>query len=248
MPHPAPRLVRLGAAGASLLERLDPGLPPLWLYGAGHVGQALARILAELPVRLTWIDSRAGLVPAAGATPRWLYEADPAAAVGAAPPGTYFVVLTHSHPLDYALCGAILRRKDFAWVGLIGSMSKAARFRARLARDGFTADLIARLICPIGIAGIASKWPAAIAVGVAAQVLRAVSAAEGDAAAAAVDDAAMGNAALGHATHGHATLGNAALGHAALGHATHGRAAADCAAARCAGCAPAPIAGERATP
>ena len=92
--------------------------------------------------------------------------------MAAAPAGTRFVVLTHSHALDYALCRAILARGDFSWAGLIGSASKAARFRARLAREQFSKASIARLVCPIGIGGIASKWPAAIAVAVAAQLLR----------------------------------------------------------------------------
>jgi len=74
-----------------------------------------------------------------------------------------------------------LRRNDFAWLGLIGSQSKAARFRSRLSRDGVGADRIARLVCPIGVPGIESKWPAAIAVGVAAQVMQAMSAAGSDA-------------------------------------------------------------------
>jgi len=160
----------------TLLERLDQALPPLWLYGAGHVGQALARIFIELPVALTWIDERADLFPAA--LPEVVCIAagvDPVGSVAAAPPGTRFLVLTHGHALDYALCRAILARADFAWAGLIGSSSKAARFRSRLMRENLSPASIARLVCPIGIAGISSKWPAAIAVGVAAQVLRDIS-------------------------------------------------------------------------
>lgn len=177
-----PRLSRQTAGETTLLERLDDELPPLWLYGAGHVGQALARILMELPLRLTWIDSRADLFPLhiAGSV-RVLHGADPVASVADAPQGARFVVLTHSHPLDYALCRAILGRNDFAWAGLIGSLSKAARFRSRLARDGLGGAVIARLICPIGISGITSKWPAAIAVGIAAQLMREISATAGDA-------------------------------------------------------------------
>jgi xanthine dehydrogenase accessory factor len=168
-----PRLKRTVAAQAQLLERLDEDLPALWLYGAGHVGQALARILAELPLKLTWIDSRSELLPAPpSAGVRILHSADPVGTVASAPARARFLVLTHSHPLDYALCRSILERGDFAWAGLIGSQSKAARFRARLARDGVTPERIARLVCPIGVEGIESKWPAAIAVGVAAQVLR----------------------------------------------------------------------------
>ena len=170
---------RRGAGRSTLLERLDEELPPLWLYGAGHVGQALARILAELPLRLTWIDSRADAVSAADSRRRAdaCMAADPVAERSRRRrPATRFLVLTHSHALDYALCRAILERGDFASLGLIGSKSKAARFRSRLARDGVAAASIARLVCPIGIGGIASKWPAAIAVAVAAQLLQASSA------------------------------------------------------------------------
>jgi XdhC/CoxI family protein len=83
--------------------------------------------------------------------------------------------MSHSHPLDYALCHALLERNDFAWLGLIGSMSKAARFRSRLARAGLGVDVIRRLVCPIGVEGIESKWPAAIAVAVAAQLMQQIS-------------------------------------------------------------------------
>jgi xanthine dehydrogenase accessory factor len=172
-----PRLRRCASGDATLLERLDDTLPPLWLYGAGHVGQALARILMELPLRLTWIDSRAEqLPPQVPPTVEIWHTHDPVASVAAAPQGARFLVMTHSHPLDYALCRSILERNDFAWAGLIGSMSKAARFRSRLRHDGLSAQAIARLICPIGIDGITSKWPAAIAVAVAAQVLTGISA------------------------------------------------------------------------
>jgi len=173
-----PRVLRGTAGEVTFLERLDDVLPALWLYGAGHVGQALARIAAELPLRFTWVDSRPELfptVPAAGV--RFRGDADSVATVADAPPGACFLVMTHSHPLDYELCRAILRRNDFAWLGLIGSESKAARFRSRLAREGIAADRIARLVCPIGVPGIGSKWPAAIAVGVAAQLLQVMSAA-----------------------------------------------------------------------
>jgi xanthine dehydrogenase accessory factor len=172
-----PRLRRNAAGDATLFERLDDALPPLWLYGAGHVGRALVRIVSELPLRLTWIDSRAEQFPAQRPAAVEIWDGpDPVASVAAAPRGARFLVMTHSHPLDYALCRAILERNDFAWAGLIGSMSKAARFRSRLARDGVGAAAIARLVCPIGIDGISSKWPAAIAVGVAAQLMQDISA------------------------------------------------------------------------
>jgi len=157
----------------TLMERVDEALPALWLYGAGHVGQALARIVAELPLELTWIDPRAQLFPATiPDSVCVVHTLDPVSSVATAAAGARFVVLTHSHALDYALCRAILLRGDFASLGLIGSNSKGARFRSRLARDGVSAERIARLQCPISAGSIASKWPAAIAVAVAFDLLR----------------------------------------------------------------------------
>jgi xanthine dehydrogenase accessory protein XdhC len=173
-----PILTRDAAGEPTLIERLDDEFPAVWLYGAGHVGQALARILVELPLRLTWIDSRAELFPdTIGAGARILCDPDSLATVSEAPVGAFFIVMSHSHPLDYALCHALLERNDFAWLGLIGSMSKAARFRSRLTRAGLGAEVIHRLVCPIGVDGIDSKWPAAIAVAVAAQLMQQISAA-----------------------------------------------------------------------
>jgi xanthine dehydrogenase accessory factor len=154
----------------TLLERIDSAHTPIWLYGAGHVGQALVRALAGLPYDITWLDSRAGLFPAG--EPRVVHVNDPLAAVDRAPRSARHVVMTHDHGLDYDLCRAILTRNAFGWLGLIGSASKAARFRSRLRRDGVPTEQIARLVCPIGMTDIPSKLPAAIAIGIAAQLLR----------------------------------------------------------------------------
>jgi xanthine dehydrogenase accessory factor len=176
-----PVLTRDAVGAPTLIERLDDEFPAVWLYGAGHVGHALARILVDLPLRLTWIDSRAELLPdTLGGVARILRDPDSVATVSEAPVGAYFIVMSHSHPLDYALCHALLERNDFAWLGLIGSLSKAARFRSRLTRIGLGADVIRKLVCPIGVAGIDSKWPAAIAVSVAAQLMQQISAVGGD--------------------------------------------------------------------
>jgi xanthine dehydrogenase accessory factor len=170
-----PRVSGAVSGHATLWERLDEDLPVLWLYGAGHVGQALARIVAELPLRLTWIDTRSELFPMQiPEAVRIVHAPELVPTVATAPAGARFLVLTHSHPLDYALCKAILERGDFASLGLIGSKSKGARFRSRLARDGVPTASIARLLCPIGAAGIASKWPAAIAVAVAFELLQSI--------------------------------------------------------------------------
>jgi xanthine dehydrogenase accessory factor len=166
-------LVRQDNGATSLQERLDDDLPNVWLYGAGHVGQALARVLATLPLRLTWIDSRPELLPNEMAeSVRMMVSSDPAATVVDAPRGTRFLVMTHSHPLDYALCQAVLERSDQPWIGVIGSKSKSARFRSRLLQEGLSREQAGRLICPIGIGGIDSKLPAVIAISVATQLLQ----------------------------------------------------------------------------
>jgi len=88
------------------------------------------------------------------------------------PPGTHYLVLTHSHPLDYEICEQVLQRGDFAYCGLIGSVSKRRRFERAMRKQGMSGFLLKRLICPIGVSGIASKKPADIAVAVAAELLR----------------------------------------------------------------------------
>lgn len=158
---------------AVLSERFDQGPRDVWLFGAGHVGQALVRVLEQLPFRVRWIDSRADLLPTdVERSVQVTHSPEPAPLVSEAPAGVSFIVMTHSHALDFELCCAILQRRDFAWAGVIGSKSKAARFRSRLARRGVPAEQIARLTCPIGVGGVDSKLPAVIAVAVAAQLLQ----------------------------------------------------------------------------
>lgn len=168
-----PQLHHHADGSTQLLEALPSADPPLYLYGAGHVGQALVRVLAGLPYAVHWIDSRADLIPTdlpASVTP--LATPFPLDTLQHAPPQALYLVMTHDHALDYALCDAILRRGAFAFLGLIGSDSKAARFRSRLARDGHSPQAIARLQCPVGLPGIHSKQAAAIAVSIAAQLLQ----------------------------------------------------------------------------
>ena len=160
---------------AMLVEPAQPRRAALWVYGAGHVAQSLVHILSGLPFEVTWIDARAELLPAAlpdNVHP--LCTQAPVNTIGSAPAGVHYLVMTHDHGLDYALCRRALERNEFASLGLIGSKSKGARFRARLARDGVSPEAIARLTCPIGIEGVSSKLPVAIAIAVAAQLLQSV--------------------------------------------------------------------------
>lgn len=169
-----PALGQCCGGAASLL--FEPVLPPgleVVIFGAGHVGRALAHVLGTLPARVLWIDPRSGEFP--GAVPGNVevrVSALPVHEVETLPAGSQLVIMTHSHQLDLDLVDAALHRVDFASVGLIGSMTKRARFVKRLALRGHGPDAIRRLLCPIGIAGAGGKHPAEIAIAVAAQILQ----------------------------------------------------------------------------
>ena len=156
--------------GAVFVER--PGLyrRPLYLFGAGHVGQAIARHAAELPFRLAWFDSRAEFAEREGVT--HVGEDVITHCVAEAPPHAAMVILTHDHGLDYRLTLAALRRAPLAFTGLIGSATKLARFTSRLTGDGIGPAALARLTCPIGVVGIIGKEPDVIAIAVLAQLLQ----------------------------------------------------------------------------
>ncbi|MYM94679.1 xanthine dehydrogenase accessory protein XdhC [Duganella vulcania] len=153
----------------------DPCLAPrahLLLFGAGHVGAAIVRMLGELPCTVIWIDEREDMFPSA-IPPNVTVEATdaPEALVASAPAGASYLVMTHSHALDQRLSEAILARADVGWFGLIGSKTKRVQFERRMAARGLPEDRIAAMVCPIGIAGITNKLPAAIAASVCAQLL-----------------------------------------------------------------------------
>lgn len=156
---------------AAMLEK--PEAMPLLLFGAGHVGRAIALALAPLPFALRWIDPRPNAFPAAfppNVTP--VAPADPVTEIAGAEAGSLVLILTHSHALDLALCDAALRRDDLPFVGVIGSETKRARFLSQLRGMGHADDTLARLTCPIGIRDLGSKEPAVIAAGVAVQLLQ----------------------------------------------------------------------------
>lgn len=154
------------------VEPLAPAATPLVIYGAGHVGRALVRVLEGLPFAVTWVDADAQRFPhplPGHVAARAL--AEPAAFALEAPAGAFHIVMTHSHALDLAICHAVLAGGAFGHLGLIGSQTKRARFAKRLAALGIGEERLARLVCPIGLAGIAGKQPSVIAVAIAAQLL-----------------------------------------------------------------------------
>ncbi len=159
-------------AQSVLLDPVRPSDFRIVLFGAGHVGRALARVLGAISCEVDWIDSRANEFPAAlPANVRKIVTGDPLGAVSAAPPGRYFLAMTHSHALDFELVKAILERGDFAYCGMIGSSTKRRTFENGLAKQGVARAALDRFTCPIGIDGIGGKEPGSIAVGVAAQLL-----------------------------------------------------------------------------
>ncbi len=155
-----------------LIEPFSDTRSPLYLFGAGHVGQAVVEALAPLPFAVTWIDSRPEIFPEQKPDGVRIETPDtPRLEVAYAAPKAFYLVMTHSHQLDLEICEAVLRRGDFSYLGLIGSATKRARFERRLSARGISATGFGRLTCPIGVAGISGKHPAEIAASVAAQLL-----------------------------------------------------------------------------
>jgi len=167
---------------AALAQRLDaPQLTPVALFGGGHVGHALVKVLAPLPFVLSWIDSRDGVFPASVPPRVGCEHSDPVqGAVPGLAPQSRVLIMSFSHAEDLDVLAACLQRQrergDLPYIGLIGSKSKWAAFRHRLEARGFTPDELAHVTCPIGVPGISGKEPEVIAVAVAAQLLQSVDA------------------------------------------------------------------------
>lgn len=168
-------VTRLDADGWTALraraERERRALPQVLVFGAGHVGRALAEALALLPLRTTLIDSRPAEMRLAPSGVDALLTPLPEAAVREAPAGSAFVVLTHDHALDFLIAREALARGDAAYVGMIGSRTKLAQFRRFLRDDEDGAPDTGALVCPIGAAGRPDKRPEVIAAFVAAEIL-----------------------------------------------------------------------------
>jgi len=167
-----------------LLEPLQV-VPSVAIFGMGHVGLELARVLARHDLELHLVDSRpeelrperlAVLDDAVAQVHVHQVPVLPELVVGELPPGTHVLVMTHDHAEDAALCDAALRSSHLATIGLIGSSAKWSRFRRKLADEGHSPEAIARITTPIGLPGMTGKEPATIAVSVAAWLLHAFAA------------------------------------------------------------------------
>lgn len=162
-----------------LLEPVYPARPAVAIFGVGHVGLALARILSLLPIELHLVDSREELLTPERLHPVWLGEAEVKvhqapildSTVSDLPAGTHLVIMTHDHAEDLYVLEMALRRGDLGYIGLIGSRVKWARFRQKLTEQGFSEGDLARVTSPIGLPGVLGKSPQAIAIATAAQLL-----------------------------------------------------------------------------
>lgn len=144
----------------------------IMLFGAGHVGQAIAPILAGLPVRLHWVDPREELFPGDRANnTRHVVSDSPGDEVAGMPPNSYYLVLTHNHQLDYEICRAILKRQDFNYLGLIGSHTKWKRFKQRFEHRGIAREQIGRISCPAGLSAVPGKLPMEVAVSIVGEII-----------------------------------------------------------------------------
>lgn len=142
------------------------------LFGAGHVARALVTLLAELPVKVCWVDSREQEFPECiPLNVRKIVTDTPVDEIAALPDDALVIAMTHNHPLDFDLMLAALRRQTFPYIGVIGSQSKAKRFRMRLAHRGLPPEHITPMHCPVGLAEVPGKRPMEVAVSVAAQLI-----------------------------------------------------------------------------
>ena len=161
-----------GGATVLLFEPMGQPQAHIAVFGAGHVGRALVPLLASLPCKVRWIDSRENEFPAQiPAGVEKVVNDEVVDEVENMPAGSYFIVMTHNHQLDLELTATILERNDFTYFGLIGSQSKRARFEHRLRDRGFQPETVQRMRCPMGIAEVKGKLPVEIAVSIAGEVI-----------------------------------------------------------------------------
>jgi xanthine dehydrogenase accessory factor len=142
------------------------------VFGAGHVAKALIPILAQLPVRISWIDNRDALFPESlPANVSKVVEDEPETEIPHLADGSWLIVLTHDHQLDYRITEKALHYPSLPFIGLIGSDTKAKRFTTKLAHRGFGKEDLARLYTPIGNPDVPGKLPIEVAVSISAQLI-----------------------------------------------------------------------------
>ena len=163
------------------VEAEEARLPHVYVFGGGHVGQALASAFSLLPLRTIVVESRADALEGMPASIETRLTPMPEECVRAAPSGAAFVVLTHDHALDFLIVAEALKREDTAYVGMIGSKTKKATFRNwYLKTAGGTDASFSRLVSPIGGDAVKDKRPAVIAALAAAEVMTVLAKAAAD--------------------------------------------------------------------
>ena len=144
----------------------------LYLYGAGHVGREIVRIMSAMPAKIVWIDTALERFPGSIATnAHRLVVPEPSKVIETAPPDACHLIMTYSHALDLDIVHNILRRGRFNYLGLIGSKTKRTKFEKRLLELGIMPDDIQKMQCPIGLGTIAGKNPSLVALSVVAQLM-----------------------------------------------------------------------------
>ncbi|MFC3120055.1 xanthine dehydrogenase accessory protein XdhC [Agaribacter flavus] len=166
-----------GGAMKLLFEVHTQHTQHLAVFGAGHVAQALVPILAQLPLQIKWIDNRedyfqgdmhAEYLP----NVKKIFDDDPCIEMENLPKKAWAVILTHNHQLDYDLVETGIKQGKLSFLGMIGSETKAKRFKCRLANRGYTPEQISTLVSPIGCREIAGKRPIEVAVSISAQLIK----------------------------------------------------------------------------
>lgn len=161
-----------GGKVSVLFEHFAERGKDVWLFGAGHVAKAMVPLLAALPLRVHWVDSRAEQFPEQiPENVKQCLTDDPVGELSRATAGSYMLVLTHNHQLDYELTEAALKRGDLGFLGVIGSDTKALRFRQRLSHRQFSEADIAKLTCPVGLEQVPGKRPMEVAISIAGQLI-----------------------------------------------------------------------------
>ncbi|EJL04762.1 MULTISPECIES: xanthine dehydrogenase accessory protein XdhC [Pseudomonas] len=161
-----------GGVTVLLFEPMGQVQAQIAVFGAGHVGRALVPLLASLPCKVRWIDSREAEFPEhLPHGVRKIVSEEPLDEVDELPAGSYCIVMTHNHQLDLELSAAILKRNDFAYFGLIGSKTKRVKFEHRLRDRGFNSSTLQRMRCPMGIGEVKGKLPVEIAISIAGEII-----------------------------------------------------------------------------
>ena len=146
----------------------------IMLFGAGHVGKALVPLLAQLPCKVTWVDSREAEFPVNAEQYDNVLKVvsdAPELEVASMPENSYFIVMTHNHQMDFEISQAILKRADFHYLGLIASDTKWRRFKQRYKHRDIDENQVARMNCPIGLSQVGGKLPMEVAISVSAEII-----------------------------------------------------------------------------